>query len=574
VLDDNDSDFITRLQIPVKLAAEAGVKQVYDHRLRIYRKFLDILENSKDKTEFEARRIADYELFCLSFKEAQYRVGNNMYIAAPMYPSITQTRMSNLVDNFKTNYFVLNRQVGKTTFAGTKGAQIFLRDAGSVQNFFAPRLSQLVMFEGVHEVLNHPHIIENYLKGGINNVQKIYSPTLKSKCEAKVLGAESQFRRGSSGIAWIDEMELVDEETKREVIEPLQASFETNTTLVYILTPKLSFDPHLGQEIAAAESDPLTGYLHSHMFQSALELRTSRDYIKQRFGDGPKGLKVPCMYGKQGHCPKYYRELYEEDPDLWDQFERWADFQCSEICKKTQKLLQEDWGEFPTGGGRYFPLEVIDGAASPFNFYHYGDINYNARHIVSCDWGLVVDPMVIQVWEMAPNRAPRLIYWEQSQKGAHQEIEQLDLLKKRFSQYRGDMLFVDTTADNTFLQRNLTRPHSSNERYRIPAGKIWSNETAQKNELYGIVVKGPFKSEMYGNWRRLLLEYKVEVPDKHHEPEFWDAWFEDHFSINAEEAHDGQYYKFGRTGHTVDAAAMAGLGISGLGIRRVHVGIS
>lgn len=570
---EDESDFIQRLKLPVRLAADAGNRQVFNHRRAIYDKFIQNLQESKDLGTFEARRIADYDMFCLSFTEAEYRIGKNQTMLLPMYPSITQSKLSALVDDFRINYFVLNRQVGKTTFAGTKGAQIFLRDHGSTQNFLAPRISQLIMFEEVHKVLNHPHIQDNYLVGGVNNVQKIYSPQLKTTVLAKVLGAESQFRRGGRGRNWIDEAELVDVDTKREVIEPMQASAEANTTIVYILTPKLSFDPNLALEIEAAIRNPDTGFYHSHMFQSALEMRTARMYIQKRFGDGPTGLKVPCPYGKQGHCPAYYRELYEEDPEFWAQFERWADFECNKICKRNQKLLQEDWGEFPKDGGRFFELSFINGAAAPFGFKHFNDLNDRARHIMGCDWGLVVDPMVITVFELAPNAAPRLIYWEKSQKAAHLEMDQLDLLKKRFCQYKIDALFIDTTEDNTFLQRNLCRPHSSNERYRIPASHIWSNETAKKKDFMGIVVKGPFKSDMFGNWRRLLADFRVEVPDKHHEPEFWDDFFEDHYSVEAEDAHDGQYLKFGRTGHTVDSMAMAGLGISGAGVRKVHVGI-
>lgn len=192
---------------------------------------------------------------------------------------------------------------------------------------------------------------------------------------------------------------------------------------------------------------------------------------------------------------------------------------------------------------------------------------------MGCDWGLVIDPMVITIFEMPPMAAPRLIFWERSQKAAHQEMDQLDLLKKRFSQYQIDTLFMDTTEDNTFLQRNLMRPHTTNDRYRIPAARIWANETAKKKDFKGIIVKGPFKSDMFGNWRRLLADERIEVPDKHHEPEFWDDFFEDHYSVQSESAHEGQYLKFGRTGHTVDAMAMAGLGITGAGVRKVYVGI-
>lgn len=343
---EGESDFIKRLKLPVRLAGDSGNRMVFNHRKNLYNKFLKNLEDSRDMGDFEARRIADYDMFCLSFTEAEYRIGKNSSMLLPMYPSITQSRLSDLVDNFRVNYFVLNRQVGKTTFAGTKGAQIFLRDPGSTQNFLAPRISQLIMFEEVNKVLNHPHIEDNYLQGGTNNVQKIYSPLLKSMVIAKVLGAESQFRRGGRGRNWIDEAELVDVDTKREVIEPMQASAEANTTIVYILTPKLSFDPNLALEIEAAIKNVDTGYYHSHMFMSALEMRTARDYIKKRFGDGPTGLKIPCLYGKQGHCPTFYREKYEEDPETWAQFARWKDFECNFICKRNQKLLQEDWVSF------------------------------------------------------------------------------------------------------------------------------------------------------------------------------------------------------------------------------------
>jgi hypothetical protein len=477
-----------------------------------------------------------------------------------------------MVDKHLTNYLVWNRQTGKTTFAGIKGAQFFLRDHGVEQNFLAPRKAQLKMFRAVRKVLNHPHIQENYLKGGANSATLVESPNLGSRAEAMVLGDESQFRRGSSGVVWADEAELVAEEAKREVIEPLQANPDARVTLIYTMTPKLSFDPHLGDEIAAAIADPKVGYQHTHMFQSALEMRTRRDYIVERFGDGPKGFKIPCPYGRQGHCPAYYRELYESDPVFWKQFKRWEDFTCTEVCKRHIKLLQEDWAEFPREGGRYFELEHIEAAAEPYQFKHWSEINPNARHVVSADWGLTSDPMDVQVWEQMRNDV-RLIFWLRSMKGAHLEDEQLDLLKKIFTQYKGDILMVDVTEDNTFLQRNITRPHTKNERYRIPAGKIWANETAKKNDFLGIVVKGPFKSSMYAVWRSLLMNNVPVVPDRSHEPEFWDHWFEDHFTIEALPAHDGQYHKFGTTGHTVDAAAMAGLAISGAGVRKIHVGI-
>jgi hypothetical protein len=435
------------------------------------------------------------------------------------------------------------------------------------------------MFNSVYKILSHPHIQDNYLQGGVHNVTKAYSPNIKSTATAMVLGDEAQYRRGSSGISWVDEAELVDEQTKKEVVAPLQANPDAATTVIFTLTPKLSFDPHLGQELAAAivasqdpKAIPSIGYLHSQMFESALEGRTSKDYIMMRFGDGPFGLRIPCPYGKLGHCPKYYRELYEADPITWEEFARWSDFTCNDICKRNITLLQEDWAEFSTEGGRFFSLDSIAAAAERYSFKHYSEIDPDARHIVSVDWGLVDDPMCIMVWEKK-GPTTRLIYWELSQKGAHLEDEQLNLVKKIFCEYKGDILMIDVTEDNTFLQRNLTRPHTSNERYRIPASKVWSNDTAKKNDFLGIVVKGPFKSSMYSNWRSLLMSHTPVVPDQSHEPEFWDVWFEDHFSIDAEPAHEGQYYKFGRTGHTVDAAAMAGLAISGAGVTPVYVGL-
>ncbi len=572
-------DFIERLKLPVKIAAKSPFKPIFEHRLRIYKKFQRLVETAKSDGEFEARRIDDFELFALTSYDVQYKVGHKRFLAAPIYVSPSQSRLSDLVDTKDTTYAVFNRQTGKTTFAGLKGAQLFLQPR-STQNFFAPSKEQLEMFDKVKEILNTPHYKDNYIQDGVNRSTEITSPVLGSKVEQKTLGVRSQtgggekhFKRGSSGIVWVDEYELLDEVTKKEILGPIKASPDADTTAVYTMTPKISFDPNLDQEIQAAILDPNVGYHHTHMFASMFELRTGREYIADRFGDGPDGLHISCPYGRQGHCPKYYRELYEEDPELWSAFKRWDDFECNEVCKNSDTLLQEDWAEFPDMGGRYFPLDALRDTADPYYFKHYSEINSRAKHIVSCDWGLVDDPMVIQVWEQLKPGHAQLIFWEKSQKGAHLEDEQLDLLKKRFTQYKGDALYMDVTKDDTFLQRNLTRPSTANERYRIPAGKVWANETASKHDMFGIIVKGPFKSEMYRIWRGQLMGRHIVVPDMRHEPEFWDDWWGDHFSVKAEPAHEGQYYRFGRTGHTIDAAAMAGLGISGRGVRKVWVGV-
>jgi hypothetical protein len=589
-LADVENDFIQRLQIPVKLAAQRGVRSIFVHRKRIYDKFVTLCKECRSEAEFEAKSIADFEIFCLRFYEVQYKLGHKNFISAPLYISPSQLQLSLDVDRFDKTYAVFNRQTGKTTFAGLKGAQIFLRDRKSVQNFFAPSEEQLEMFAKVREVLNHPHLLEHYINkpGGINKVTKMYSPVLKSVAVSKTLASQSgsggdassgksQFKRGASGILWVDEYSLVGEVTKKEVLAPMRASVDADTTAIYTMTPKLSFDPNLDREIEAAIKDPNVGYYHTHMFQSALEMRTDRGYIIDRFGDGPDGLHIPCPYGRMGHCPAYYRELYEEDPEEWAQFERWVEFECSEVCKLNDTLLQEDWAEFPQQGGRYYPIDAIRDAGKPYHFPHHSEIIRSRTRIMAVDWGLDQDPTVVVVWEVSQRDGylhAKLLYWRMRQKGPGMEDEQLDDVKRDFYNWSPRILFIDATQATLFFQRNLCKPHTENAAIRIPRNMVYANETMKKKKYIGCDIKGPFKSECAKLWRGLMrMPGTLEVPDQDHEPDFWQWWWEDHFSVKATAAHDGQYNKFGVTGHTHDACILAALGITGVGVRKVLVGV-
>jgi hypothetical protein len=98
-------------------------------------------------------------------------------------------------------------------------------------------------------------------------------------------------------------------------------------------------------------------------------------------------------------------------------------------------------------------------------------------------------------------------------------------------------VFPDATAVGIQITAQLCKGNNI-----IPRARIYSNETAQKKEVLGVWMSGPYKHEMMQNHRQIIMDGRLKVPNS--EP-FWTKFLLEHDGVVVQKVQGtSNYLKF------------------------------
>lgn len=538
---------------------------------RVFERLLVYLKESKDETEFYGRLLKDYSCFCAWLIDGK----DEPFIPAPWQIAATERFVK-----YDRLFFLNCRRAGKSSWASSVIVWDMCRREKANHLIFAPTKQQLLVMNEVVKIINSaPFILENFVnnkenpKKTINRYTKVEFASNGSGVEAFNIGIGGQEKKGDylrgmgGNVIWIDEIGLVDEGVRKEVINPIirDAYGENAKKMVMFGTPKLAYNPSLEQEWETKKTSESVATMQVTCWQAMKEGIRTPEMMREVFTED---LYIPCKHvTSHGICPEYAPELLEGTPKGW---------KCDQnyICMSNDRFMMEDLASFPNNADRFFVKEWLEDAKHNYNFYQASEINMKSEYVMAIDLGLLQDPTEVVVAEIIKDRITgqkmlKYCYW----KSIHpwEEGESVDSASKRhiaemkriFHFFNAKTLYVDVTRGVDYVQKLLEGDD------KIPKSKFFVNEAMEKKEGVGIWWDGHYKSRMYLNHKDQLQRRNIQVPN---DLQFYEKFFTDHYEVKAEPAHAGQYLTFGKKSrHLLDACAMLSLALEGKGTPRASM---
>lgn len=528
----------------------------------IFERLLVYLKESKDENEFYARLLQDYACFCAWLIDGK----DEPFIPAPWQLSATERFVK-----FDRMFLLNCRRAGKSSWASSVIVWDMCRRENANHLIFAPTKQQLLVMDDVYKVINNSDfILANFVKGGnveTNRKQKVAFIN-GSSVEAFNIGIggenkKGDYLRGMGGnVIWIDEIGLVDEAVRKEVINPIirDAYGENSKKMVMFGTPKLAYNPSLEQEWEARKASTTTATMQVTCWQAMKEGIRTADMMKEVFQED---LYIPCKHVvSHGVCPEYAPELLEGVPKGW---------KCDQnyICMQNDRFMMEDLASFPNNADRFFPKEWLEDARHPYSFGEW-KVTTEQEYVMAIDLGLLQDPtevVVAQILTDPVTKQKKLRYsywmsihpWQEGETIESASRRHVAEMRRIFHTFNPKTLYVDVTRGVEYVQKLLETTNDPDMPPPIPKSRFFVNEAMEKKEGVGIWWDGHYKSRMYLNHKDQLQRRNVEVPN---DPQFYEKWFQDHYEVKAEPAHGGQYLTFGKKSrHLLDACAMLSLAL-------------
>lgn len=533
---------------------------------KIFERLLVYIKDSKDETEFYAHLLNDYPAFCAWLIDGK----DEPFIPAPWQISATERFVK------YDRMFLLNcRRAGKSSWASSVIVWDMCRRENANHLIFAPTKQQLLVMTDVYKVINNSDfILHTFVKGGnveTNRMQKVAFVN-GSSVEAFNIGVGAQEKKGDylrgmgGNVIWIDEIGLVDEAVRKEVINPIirEAYGENSKKMIMFGTPKLAYNPSLEQEWEARKASDTTATMQVTCWQAMKEGIRTAEMMREVFQED---LYIPCKHvTTHGICPEYAPEMLEGTPKGW---------KCDQnyICMQNDRFMMEDLASFPNNADRFFPKEWLEDARQPYTFYEVTTIKSTDEYVMAVDLGLLQDPTEIVVAQVLTDPVTRIkklkyAYWssvhpwkegETVESASRRHVEQM---RRIFHTFNPKILYVDVTRGVEYVQKlvdSTIGQEDQNFPPPIPKSRFFANEAMEKKEGIGIWWDGHYKSKMYLNHKDQLQRRNIIVPN---DPQFYEKWFQDHYETKAEPAHAGQYLQFGKKSrHLLDACAMLSLAL-------------
>jgi hypothetical protein len=523
----------------------------FTHNYEIFKRFVHVAESSSTDEEFHRRILTDFDLFCLAYVRLDNR--------KPMFPAPWQTEAVAIFESREVNLFIEPRKIGKSAVLSAYILWKMCKEPTTRAVIFAPTQDQLFIMEDIWKALKRcDYLMQTYVQPqakmgdrGTYGKEYIRFGSNESEVVASNL-AQSQkadSKRGNKGSLFVvDEIELVTKEVRTTVIDDMMADTYTEKKMIMVGTPKTVANPELEIEWEAYLEEPEEyGTHHIDVWDAIKQGAITRSYIKNRF----KRLNIPCQWVlKKGLCAP--RDLTEEaEIDGW---------KCNKCCMLNEDFVAENMGEFPKSAGKFFPKLFLQECASES-----WDLKINPEagreYIMGIDYGLLLNPTQITVFEVTGNRA-RLVFWEEiaptpPESGTRDYDPIIERIKTIYHAYKDKIvrIYPDATAVGIQITADLTK-----EPRRIPSVKIYSNETAAKKEVLGVWMTGPFKHDMLQNYRKIIMDGRLKVPKS--EP-FYTKFLLEHDGVVVQKVQGtSNYLKFKEpVGGTIDLLDSMGLAL-------------
>jgi hypothetical protein len=549
----------------VEVIENSRTKLQYEHRMSIFRKLVRIFESDAPDEEKLAAIFADFEVFCVCF----IRLDDQK----PMFPAFWQSEVQEIIEEHRENLFIECRKIGKSALLSAYVVWRMVNRTGERAIIFAPTTQQLYVMEDVYKAIKRNRFLMEKFVGKAGTFGKEHIVFGANEAEVKssnlALSQEADTKRGEKGtLIIVDEIELVYEDIRTFVIDDMLADAYTEKKMILVGTPKDVANPKLQDEWRLAQDDPNIGTHHIDMWEGVDQGCIAREWVSMRF----RRLRIPCPWGLyRGSCGR--RDNSNEKFQCVTEPKHWEGWECSEICLQNESFVAENMGEFPIFADAFIPKPFLVTSGKD-DFYWEVGAEAGAKYVIGVDYGLLVNPTQIVVFKMMADEL-KLVYWrempaiepgEEAKSGTRSYDPVVAAVQDTYWRFAGTdtksvkWLFVDATQPGLQVTHDLTKgPH------KVPASKIWSNETAEKRDIKGVWFTGQYKDMMMQNWKQLVLNGKVGVPNK--EP-FWGKYLYEHESIKVEPAGGGtnNYLKYqpkrGATNDLVIALALGALILS------------
>lgn len=550
--------FVERIKELKELLANTDNLVMWEARKEVIDDIKHIVESSEDINEVVSRSLQEYEIFC-----AMWLNGDEV----PLVPTPWQSDAASQVQNNPKSVMLCARKVGKSAFA----ASYILWECVAKENrhhvIFAPTKSQLrVMKDFYRHCRSHSLFKDGFVGGGKLAKTEVEFDVTSSSVEALNIGQHGNFdlKRGVAGNRfWVDEFAIVSEDARKELIDPLMredigGSIEKK--MVLIGTPKLSHNPNLKEEVETAEESKTTGFIKVTAWEAMKQGIKSSEQMKKVFAEE---LNIECHWTKKyGACPQFVPEWFSgmEADDAHDG-------KCP--CLKSEKFLMEEMAEFPHGEDRFIPTNWINLSGETYEYVTLQNANPNLTdYYMSVDVGLMSDPTAVLIGHKVfpDNDKPYLKfdYWEEVEPFTPSETTQraserhIDRIKEIYHTFEPKQVFIDATKALDTVELICSGED------RVPRNRIYADETMENRDGVGIWWSNDRKTELYTNYKRMLEQNRIRVPGPKYESSFWQTWWDDHFSVEAEPTKSGNRLSFNKTGHTIDAAVMLNISLTSL----------
>jgi len=563
----------------LKVVKTAPTEIRYKHNLGIYERFFALSQAALSKSDewFHSQILDDFELFCLAY----IRLDNSM----PMLSAPWQTEVINIYENRTTSLLIEPRKIGKSASLSAYIVWRCCKKAGERAVIFAPTKDQLFVMDDCWKIFKKSdYLLKTYLmldtamtKRGTLGREYIRLGKNGSEIVGSNL-AQSQnadTKRGNKGSLFVvDEIELVEGDVRETVIDDMMADTYSEKKMIMVGTPKSVANPALENEWEYALKHPdEIGCHHINIWEAKDQGCTRAEYISERF----RKLRVHCPWGlKKSSCAIHEFPLVDtpegRNPALKESgtlatIDGWK---CNKCCLLNDTFVAENLGEFPKSSGKFFPPMFLDECGLDFN----GDENKwqleikpedGRKYVIGVDYGLLLHSTQVVVFEISGKTA-RLVYWEEiaptpPDTGTRDYDPIIQRIKDVYRAYKGKVYRLYLDATQLGLQNNAQLVKGDNP---IPRSRIFCNEPAKKKNYLGIWVFPAYKSTLFQEYRRIIMDKLMKVPMI--EP-FWSKFKLEHSGIKAKEVSaSGGYLKFippkGHTDDLMDAMAYAMLSLS------------
>jgi len=534
---------------------ESNTEIRFSHNYGIFKRLVEVADDCTDTIDYHARVLDDFDLFCVSY----IRLDNRK----PMFPSPWQSEAAAIFEQNDVNLFIEPRKIGKSALLSAYILWKMCRDDGTRAVIFAPTQDQLFIMEDIWKALKRcDYLMNEYaqLHAGIGKrgtYGKEYIRFAKNESEVVASNlAQSQkadTKRGNKGSLFVvDEIELVTKEVRTTVIDDMMADAYTEKKMIMVGTPKTVANPELEIEWESYQKMPDEyGTHHMNVWEAIDTGCITNSYIKNRF----RRLNIPCQWVlKKGFCGKH---TYGKDAEI----DGWK---CNNCCMLNEDFVAENMGEFPKAAGKFFPKLFLEQCGTedwPLTLKAEG----GRRYVMGIDYGLLLNATQITVFEITDSIA-RLVFWEEispvpPDKGSRDYDPIIKRIKQIYHAYGESMyrIFPDATAAGIQVTADLCKGRGA-----IPSSRIYSNETAEKKEVLGVWMTGPYKHEMMQNHRQIIMDGRLKVPNS--EP-FWTKFLLEHDGVVVQKVQgSSNYLKFkepvGGKIDLLDSMALAMLSLS------------
>ena len=562
--------FMKRLLWPIKVLEDTPFSEALQHRIEIYNRLIRYMKlPDQSEAEFLERVCNDFDVFCaffISLPIVKKSTGEDFMGA--MYPSIAQSRMVQLIEKNRTVYIVVNRQSGKSRMMSAYALYKSIRKPNSTINLLAPTKQQLQIMRDVKgycdsiDFIRHRFVLDEKSGGKLSNEHIVFGFN-GSQINSMNLGQaqKGDYKRGLRGDCIVDEVFIVDSDVMENLIAPLQSSAYADVKLIFTGTPSLKFNPDIQQTIESAKDREGIGLLHVGCWESIELGATTAGSIADRFHD----LRIPCEYGRQGFCPKFYKEggyFIKPNP-------KYANFECNKVCYENDSFVMENLAEFPVGANRVFPAEWLYACSRPnlslIPVHNISQRPPGSTRVMSIDIGVIRDATAVifaddVVDSNLKQSVLQVVGWYEIPPLRDMSLGSnpiRDNLQNLYMIYKPSIIYIDVTRNEDFVW-NLMHDGEN----PIPRSKFYACPTQKRKESVGVWWGNQtVKHELVVNHRTQINQGRWVVPQS--PPDFFERWFDDHFKLRLKEGSSENYMVYTRTGHTLAAAMMASLYLSG-----------